>query len=102
MLITCGNLSIDPVSKTASVDGMPLSLLKKEYAILEYFMNRRGYVIDKEQLACAVWGEAAENACSYDFIYAQIKNLRRKLSEAKSSARIASVYGFGYRMEEEA
>lgn len=100
MQICCGNVSIDPASKTATVDGATLQLLKKEYAILEYFINRKGYVIDKEQLASAVWGDAAENAYSYDFIYAQVKNLRRKLSDAGATAKISAVYGFGYKMEE--
>ena len=37
---------------------------------------------------------------NFQFVYAQIKNLRKKLSEAGASINIKAVYGFGYKFTE--
>lgn len=37
-------------------------------------------------------------ADNFDFIYSQVKNLRKKLEEAGADAEIKSVYGFGYKL----
>lgn len=100
MMLSCGNISADTLSRVVYVNGQPLHLLKKEYAILVYFLGRQGHIIDKEQLAEAIWGDAADSAYSYDFVYSQIKNLRQKLSASGAGAAIRSVYGFGYKLEE--
>ena len=35
---------------------------------------------------------------NFDFIYAQIKNLRKKLKDAEANIEIKAVYGFGYKL----
>jgi DNA-binding response OmpR family regulator len=35
---------------------------------------------------------------NFDFIYAQIKNLRKKLKEADATIEVKAVYGFGYKL----
>jgi DNA-binding winged helix-turn-helix (wHTH) protein len=49
-------------------------------------------------LAEAVWGDHIDSADSFDFIYAQIKNLRRRLKAAGANVEIKTVYGFGYKV----
>ena len=61
-------------------------------------MQRPGHMVDKAVLAEAVWGDYADDADNFQFVYAQIKNLRRKLSEAGATIEITSVYGFGYKL----
>jgi DNA-binding response OmpR family regulator len=39
-----------------------------------------------------------KNSVNFDFIYAQIKNLRKKLKDAGALAELKAVYGFGYKM----
>ena len=69
-----------------------------ERAEVGYFMQRPGHMVDKAVLAEAVWGDYADDADNFQFVYAQIKNLRRKLSEAGATIEITSVYGFGYKL----
>ena len=45
-------------------------------------MQRPNHVVDKSVLAEAVWGDHADQADNFHFVYAQMKNLRRKLSES--------------------
>ena len=96
--INLGNVSLKPENRVVSISGKELPLLKKEYDILFYFMQRPSYVIDKAVLAEAVWGDYADDADNFQFVYAQIKNLRRKLVDAAATIEIVAVYGFGYKL----
>ena len=98
--ITLGNVTVEPESFQARVDGRELPLLKKEFDILAYFMQRPGHVIDKSVLAEAVWGDHIDQADSFNFVYSQMKNLRRKLEDAGATIEIKAVYGFGYKLVE--
>ena len=93
-----GNVSLDESSQRITVAGIEVSLLKKEFDILKYFMVRPGHVIDKATLAEAVWGDHADQSDDFQYVYAQMKNLRKKLSEAGADIEIKSIYGFGYKL----
>lgn len=96
--INLGNVSLKPENRVVSIDGKELPLLKKEYDILFYFMQRPSHVIDKAVLAEAVWGDYADDSDNFQFVYAQIKNLRRRLADAAATIEIVAVYGFGYKL----
>jgi DNA-binding response OmpR family regulator len=80
------------------VAGEEVALLKKEFDILKYFLMRPGHLVDKAVLAEAVWGDHADQSDDFQYVYAQMKNLRRKLSNAGADIEIKSVYGFGYKL----
>ena len=93
-----GNVILEDVSQRLTVDGKEVSLLKKEFDILKYFLMRPGHTVDKAVLAEAVWGDHIDQTDDFQFVYAQMKNLRRKLSEAGADIEIKSIYGFGYKL----
>ncbi|MBQ3148277.1 MAG: response regulator transcription factor [Alistipes sp.] len=96
--IEVGNVELAPESSRVVVAGKELQLLKKEFDVLLYFMQRPGHLVDKMVLAESVWGDYVDDTDNYQFLYSQIKNLRRKLSEAGADVEIASIYGFGYKL----
>ena len=98
LTVEFGNVSLDPTSRRVSVNNQELDLVKKEFDILFYFMQRPNHLVDKTTLAEAVWGDYADDMDSYHFVYQQIKNLRRKLDESNADIEIRSVYGFGYKL----
>ena len=98
--ITLGNVTLDPDSYSVSVNGISLELNRKEYDILRYLADRANRLIEKQTLAEAVWGDAIDQSDSFDFVYAQMKNLRRKLREKNATIEIKTVYGFGYKLVE--
>ena len=98
LMINFGNVALNPDSRTVTVAGQPLKLVKKEFDILLYFMQRPRHMVDKAVLAEAVWGDYADDADNFQFVYAQIKNLRRKLTNAAATVEITAVYGFGYKL----
>lgn len=96
--ICVGNVVVYPDKFIVEVDGKQLDLNRKEYDILNYFMNRAGRLINKGTLAESVWGDHIDQVDNYDFIYAQVKNLRKKLADAGADIEIKAVYGVGYKL----
>lgn len=98
MDIRLANIRIVPDTFQVFVDDKEIELNRKEYGILLYFANRPGRLVNKNTLAESVWGDHIDQVDNFDFIYAQIKNLRKKLKDAGALAELKAVYGFGYKM----
>lgn len=98
MDIRLANIRIVPDTFQVFVDDKEVELNRKEYDILLYFANRPGRLVNKNTLAESVWGDHIDQVDNFDFIYAQIKNLRKKLKDAGALAELKAVYGFGYKM----
>lgn len=96
--IELGNLKLLPDQRIVSIAGQPLTLNRKEFDLLYYFVVNPNRVINKMSLAEAVWGDNIDQADSMDFIYSQVKNLRKKLKQAGASVELKAVYGFGYKL----
>ena len=90
-----GNIEVFP--DQFRVQGKEIELNRKEYDILNYFMSRPGRLVNKNTLAESVWGDHIDQVDNFDFIYAQIKNLRKRLKDAGATPELKSVYGFGYK-----
>ena len=56
-------------------------------------------MLSKSAIAEHLSGDMADMLDNYDFVYAHIKNLKKKLNDAGSSDYIKSVYGMGYKWE---
>ena len=74
-----------------------LTLTAKEFQILEYFMKHPGQVVTSQQLINQLWEVGAEPISNV--VAAQIRLLRRKLSEAGCDGLIETVHGVGYRFD---
>ena len=96
--ICLGNIRTLPDKYQVLINDREVELNRKEYDILLYFINRPGRLVNKNTLAESVWGDHIDQVDNFDFIYAQIKNLRKKLKDAGATAEIKAVYGFGYKM----
>lgn len=92
-----GNVELFPDDFRVMVQGKVIELNRKEYDILNYFMSRPGRLVNKNTLAESVWGDHIDQVDNFDFIYAQIKNLRKRLKDAGATPELKSVYGFGYK-----
>ncbi len=98
MEITFGNVALNPNKHSVTIDGKVVAMSRKEYDILHYFLSRTSHIIKKDMLAEAVWGDHIDQVDDFDFLYAQVKNVRRKMSEAGADVEIKAVYGFGYKL----
>lgn len=98
--VALGNLLLYPDKRQVKINGKPLQLNRKEFDLLYYFVVNPGRVINKMSLAESVWGDNIDQADSLDFIYSQVKNLRKKLRQAEATIELKAVYGFGYKLSE--
>ena len=96
--LDAGNVRLFPDRQRVEVAGREVELVRKEYDILHYFMSRPGRMVNKATLAEAVWGDHIDQSDNFDFVYAQMKNLRRKLAEAVADIELKTIYGFGYKL----
>lgn len=92
------NIIIYPDLRKAIIDGKELVLNRKEYDLLYYFITNSEKTLQKTMLAEAIWGDYIDQADSLDFIYSQIKNLRKKLKDNGAKADFQAVYGIGYKL----
>lgn len=95
-----GNLIIDILTNSVFVWSNPIVLTKKEFEILLYLISNKSKVVSKVTLAEYLWGESADNLDTYDALFTHIKNLRKKLKEAKAEVEFKSFYGVGYQIIE--
>ncbi len=98
--IEIGNLILNIEERTLLVNRKSVVLNRKEFDMLNYFMLNKNRLVSKTALAEHVWGDNIDQADNFDFIYYQIKNLRKKLQEADANVEIEAVYGVGYRFTE--
>lgn len=98
-IIEQNELRIDLLAKTVSVGDQLVSLTKKEFDLLLYFVSNKNRVVSKTAIAEQLSGDVADMFDNYDFIYAHIKNLKRKLQEAGYGNYLKTIYGTGYKWE---
>jgi DNA-binding response OmpR family regulator len=90
--LTVGGLELDPASMSATVDGEPVSLSRREFAVLALLMERPGMIRSRSEIEDRLYGwqgEVESNA-----VEVHIHNLRAKVGRES----IETVRGVGYRM----
>ncbi|MNG61562.1 Response regulator ArlR [compost metagenome] len=95
-----GNLVLDLNERSLSINGESVPLNRKEFDILNYFLLNKNRLVSKNALAEHVWGDNTDQADNLDFIYSQIKNLRKKFLMKKAEVDFEAVYGIGYKLVE--
>ncbi|MDC8103893.1 response regulator transcription factor [Chryseobacterium sp. Chry.R1] len=100
-VISQGELLIDLLAKKVSINNTVVSLTKKEFDLLIYFIGNKNKVISKSTLAEHLSGDFADMLDNHDFVYAHVKNLKKKLYDAGCNHYLKTVYGTGYKWEEE-
>lgn len=92
-----GTITISPYKNQVFVKDHPVNLTKKEFDLLLFLVSNPNRVLTKESIAEHLWGDYMDMADSYDFIYAHLKNLRKKLSEKSGEEYIQTIHGVGYK-----
>lgn len=96
-VLEAGAISLDTSAQRLLVNGRPVELTAKEYAILEYFMLNRGVLLGRDQIIEHIWSYDFEGGKNLIEVY--VNRLRTKLSAAGASDPLVTVRGAGYRFE---
>jgi two-component system KDP operon response regulator KdpE len=93
-VVEVGSLHIDPRGHTALVDGRPLDLRPKEFALLTVLARNAGKVLTHRALLDEVWGPEQ----AMDTLRTHVSMLRRKLAELPNAPTLVTAPGVGYRL----
>jgi two-component system OmpR family response regulator len=94
-VIRVGSVAIDTNTHVVTLDGMPVHLAPREYALLEYLARHRGVAQDRVTLLGLVWGED-EGMLFSQTVDVHVSYLRKKLGHDV----IRTVPGTGYLVPE--
>ena len=98
-IVQQNEITIDLLGKTVKVNDVEISLTKKEIDLLLFFIGNKNRVVSKGALAEHLSGDIADMFDNHDFVYAHVKNLKKKLTEANYGNYIKTIYGTGYKWE---
>ena len=89
-LLVHGDLTVDPAARQVAVDGQPVALTAREFALLLHMLEHRGHVLSRSQLQESLY--SWESEIESNAIEVHVHNLRRKLGREL----IRTVHGQGY------
>jgi DNA-binding response OmpR family regulator len=90
-----GPIELDEARRAVRVDGQPVELTLREFALLECLLRHPGHALSRDQLLDMAWPFGV--AVTPNTVDAFVTFLRRKLGPV-GAARIETVRGIGYRM----
>ncbi len=90
--LAAGGLELDMRTRRILVDGNPVALSAREFALAEEFLRHRDQVLSREQLLSRVWGLDFDPGSNLVEVY--VRYLRAKIG----AERIETVRGMGYRL----
>ena len=96
-LMDFGKLKIHVDERAAEAGEATLQLTRKEFDILVYLARNKNRVVTKDSIAEHLWGDEVDDKATYDYIYAHLKNLRKKLASAGCGEYLKTEYGLGYK-----
>lgn len=97
VVLTVGDLVLDPVSRDVSRDGTRVELTSREFAVLSFLMRRAGEVVSKAQIIEAVWDFSFDGDPNIVEVY--IGHLRAKVDRPFGRTSIRTVRGAGYKID---
>tara|TARA_R100000935_G_C2834551_1_gene167301 strand:+ start:121 stop:834 length:714 start_codon:yes stop_codon:yes gene_type:complete len=89
-------IRLDTLARSAYVNDNPITLTRKEYDLLLFFITNQGRILSKSIIAEHLWGDDSDLLDNFDFIYVHINNLRKKLT-SEGAKYIQTAYGSGYK-----
>lgn len=87
-----GNLALDPVARSVTLDGVPVALARRELMLLEAMIRARSRILSADQLKDCLY--SIDDEIESNALNVHIYQLRRKLGRNV----IETVRGIGYRL----
>ena len=98
-VIRISDLTLNTGNHTAMRAGRPIGLTAKEYALLEFLVQRRNRIVGREQIAQHVWDENFDPLSNVIDVY--VRRLRAKIDEGFDQSLIHTRRGEGYMLSAE-
>ena len=89
-------IRLDLLSHTVEVNGRPIDLTSREYALLEVFMQNQGRILPRTLISEKIW--ASHYDVDTNLLDVYMSRLRNKLEAVKKEPLFKTVRGVGYHM----
>ncbi len=96
-VISAHDLVLDTTKHTVHKDDVEILLTRKEFMLLQYLMENRGFVLSRGMILEHVWDMNADPFSNT--IESHILSLRKKIGVDKKSSLIKTISGRGYRFD---
>ena len=93
-ILIVGSMRLDPATRRVSVDGQPLPITGRAFAILELLARRRGQLVTRSEITEHVWDWAWDGASNV--IDVHVSALRSILREPHGAPVIQTIRGAGF------
>lgn len=97
--LVVGNIRFDSADRSVLVAGQPAKFSRRELALLELFMRRKGRILSRDVIENALYG--FDEPPTPNAIEVAIHRLRKKLADIGASSTIHTLRGIGYLMEDD-
>ena len=98
-ILHAGPLQLDPIRREAKVNDIVLDLTKREFDLLQYLLENKNIVLQREVLLEHIWGYDFAGGSNAVDVY--IRYLRAKAEEPFDLKLIQTVRGVGYVIRDE-
>ena len=95
---TAGDLVLDAETRRVTRGGEELTLLPKEFSVLEYLLRNKEKVLSREQIENRIWNY--EYSGSSNNVDGYMSRLRRKIDGDRAQKLIHTVKGAGWVIRE--
>lgn len=96
-ILKVGDVTINIIDKTVKRGTKDITLQRKEFQILEYFMRNPGKLITRSKLLEHIWDSEVDSVANVVDVH--IKYLRDRIDKPFSKKLIKTIYGLGYKLE---
>ena len=98
-VLSVEDLKIFIEQRIVKVGEEEVALTTKEYEVLKYLVENKGYPLSRDKIIQNIWGYEYDG---YDRnVDDTIKRLRKKLKDIESNVKIQTVWGYGYKVQED-
>ena len=95
-VLRAGAVALDPGSRSIDVDGAPVALTAREFALLELLMRHPGEVMSRTRIREHIWDFSFDGDSNVVDVY--VRYLREKIDRKFGLNLIETVRGAGYRI----
>jgi two-component system OmpR family response regulator len=97
-LLRVGNLELDSMKMRATVDGKPITLSLREFALLRLLASTPGVPVARSTMLDEIWG--SREHIDPNIVEQYVSFLRRKLNPTAARLQIVTIRGVGYQLDE--
>ena len=91
-----GGVRLDLLSRTVQINGQPIDLTSREYALLEIFMQNPGRILTRTLISEKIW--ASNYDVDTNLLDVYMSRLRAKLETQAAKALFKTIRGVGYQL----